>query len=69
MTARLCSVKTHVVLFNIDPKVNKGVSYTRPDKCETEGVNTGQCSFMKKEIMSESCDGLFEEILNVVAKD
>lgn len=48
MTARLWSVKTHIVLFNIDPKVNKGVNYTRPDNCETEGVNTGQCSFMKK---------------------
>lgn len=47
MIARLWSIKTHVVLFNIEPKVNNAMNYTRPDKCGIEGGNTGQCSFMK----------------------
>lgn len=53
-------IKTHIVLFNIDPKVNNGMNYTKHDKWETEGSNTGQCSFMKN-ISSDSCDGLLKK--------
>lgn len=62
MTARLWSVKTHIVLFNVDPKVNKGVNFTGPDKCETEGGNTGQCSFVKKRSRQRHVMGFLKKL-------
>lgn len=58
MTARSRSVKTHIVLSNIDPQVNNGTNDTRPDKCGTEGGNTGPCILFMKNRSRQTRDGL-----------